>query len=456
MDDSIGKFKKVLETDTTLVIRPLDMDAMCYFSPNSSWCERSGYGRTELSKVNDGGVVLIFIHKGGTKRSVVFARTQYNTWLDDDMNSISLDTVVKYLKDYYLISSSDTYDLLGPNIFFQLRRYLAGKISTSQLVNSDELIDAVRRTDEEGRDDTIVLYFDDEDGYLPYLGLSEEDISFLYNTANGYWEFTNFDNVHEDMAEGYGPFHYFDLENTNLLMKIGHFVLPEKEFSKTDSYFSVLYKKLDSVFERYMSQIQEIYVQILNTESNDSAYEQINREIKQALELRGFEQGRGHTHLKIKVVDLMSLYASLGTTRLEIKDLFEKIFEKANVGGWSDNSYDYEVDIRGFSSELNSKWTEVLENILEKLEDENENITEYFKIYDKITSKYKLQTWYSVPKDDRIMFQIRNIDPEELKIVVRLSDRTGTHKWDKVHAFTYENLDRFLHQPDLFNIFDEN
>jgi hypothetical protein len=79
---------------------------------------------------------------------------------------------------------------------------------------------------------------------------------------------------------------------------------------------------------------------------------------------------------------------------------------------------------------------------------------EYFKLYEKIVSKYKLNTWYSTPKDSNILFRVKNIDPNTLKLVVDLR-KSGSNDWDKTHYFTEENFNKFLHQPELFSIFDE-
>jgi hypothetical protein len=61
---------------------------------------------------------------------------------------------------------------------------------------------------------------------------------------------------------------------------------------------------------------------------------------------------------------------------------------------------------------------------------------------------------YSTPKDSGITFKIKSIDPETKKITSVLSKKNII--WDKTHSFTEENFNKFLHQPELFSIFDEN
>jgi hypothetical protein len=287
------------------------------------------------------------------------------------------------------------------------------------------------------------------------MELSDDDIWFLNVIMSRDYEFVDGDRMWDDNKEGYGIFRWFNDANTNKLKEISQIVLPDREFdSHNESFMGELYRKLDEHFDRQLDRMNWDYIEEYNEASSEFARNEIQKEIDTYLNEKGFHLIRKYDTISITIADLIYLYSITGRRHDDLKELLKGVLaptRKDRIGGWGENYYEFEgkVDVE----KLNNEFEFQLEKIWDTLT-EDDDMKEYFKLYERIVSKYKLNTWHSTPKDANILFRVKNIDPNTLKLVVDLR-KSGSNDWDKTHYFTEENFNKFLHQPELFSIFDE-
>jgi hypothetical protein len=213
-----------------------------------------------------------------------------------------------------------------------------------------------------------------------------------------------------------------------------------------------LYRKLDEACDSQLDRMNWEYIEEFNEKSSEHARTEITHEIETYLKSKEFTLVRKYDRLSIAISDLIYLYSVTGNRYADLKTLLEVVLKPGrgeNIGGWGENYYEYEGKVD--TDMLNNEFETQLDKIFDTLS-EDENLQGYFKLYEEITSKYKLNTWYSTPKDDNIIFRIKKINQDSLSIVVDLNLKDKS-VWGKTHHFSEENFNKFLHQPELFSIF---
>jgi hypothetical protein len=86
---------------------------------------------------------------------------------------------------------------------------------------------------------------------------------------------------------------------------------------------------------------------------------------------------------------------------------------------------------------------EALENS-EKFKD----VEEFRELVSKITSRYKIGTNYTTPKDNNIRFMISEFDPSDNSVLVMVKNLAN--KTTEKRRLDLEGFEMLLNQPELF------
>jgi hypothetical protein len=449
IQDPKDQVEKLFEDDNVLIVSPLTIEANRYYGNNTPWHYDGYHGTKDFErKLASGGKIYYIINKKTNEKDSFYRTRDGDTGLSkDDINNLLklAPTARKVLND-----------ITGSDVFKKLRQYAKGKIDTRTLINSDDLIYSVDENRKSPGDSKIVLSFEEDEDLYKILDFNDDDIWFLNVIDSRDYEFTDSDRMWEDNKEGYGIFRWFNDSNTNKLREISQIVMPDREFdTNSESFMGELYKKLDEHFDSQLDRMNWAYIDEFNEKSSEHARTEITHEIETYLKSKEFTLVRKYDRLSIDISDLIYLYSITGNRYADLKTLLEIVLKPGrgdSVGGWGENYYEYEGKVD--TDMLNNEFETQLDKIFDTLS-EDENLQGYFKLYEEITSKYKLNTWYSTPKDDNILFRIKKINQDTLSIVVDLNLKDKS-VWGKTHHFSEENFNKFLHQPELFSIFDEN
>ena len=463
--------KIILDTEDFSIIKPLTLQSLCSFDKEHYLCQ--GYHRAAQNFNKEETSTYTFINKQNN-RVETYRRLADNTIIDSNENEVSLSDVQKYLKDYFGVSTKTTKKLLGSNFFNQLRKYLRGQISSSTLENADPMIDYVRG---EGENTKIELKFSDFDDFLSKIGLNDDDISFYNWVKSGKWEFRTYDSDYEDMKEGYGPFHYFNDENLKKLEYIKSFLMPKVPFEKNEGFFSKLFKILYEEFPRYMDDILYRWTDALNEQMNESAWQDVSESLKKYFEDKSIDVNLRNETVKFSPIDILNYYSVVGDTKLTLSELFREHFEDkkySSIGGWYDDQFNYENVSQLDMDNLNTKWGEELDEIIDKIEEDKGEYQKIYNLYWKLHDKYGFRKIQRTPKNPNLWFQIIGVDQSTGKINVQIiktkevdEKKTTSIPRDfripefsnkdvidhKMHSFSEENFNLFLNHPELFDIF---
>jgi len=447
--------EKVFEDDNTLIVSPLTNEANGYYGGKGPWYEEGYYGNRDFEKrVENGGRIYHIINKKtGEKDS--FYKDQYGQLFYNEITKLKKDDIDELIK-FAPTAKKVLIDITGSDIFKKLKQFAKGKIDKNTLAHSDELIYDLKQNNSSLGDSTLILRFDEDEDLFNILDLSDDDIWFLNVISSRDYEFIDGDKMWDDNKEGYGIFRWFNNENLEKLKQISQIVFPGREFQNdNEKFLGELYMKLEEHFDRQLNNMDYEYMDEYNSVTSERARTEVNEEFNKYLNDNGFDMIRKFDTLTISVVDLIYLFSINGRKSDTLKEFLEvalKPSKNQSVGGWGDNYYEYEGRVD--SEKLNDKFTWELDKILDSLA-ENDKFKEYFELHERISSKYRLGVWHKTPKDKNILFLIRKIDPDNLTIKVDLRKSEGNN-WDKTHHFSEENFNKFLYNPELFSIFDEN
>jgi len=148
----------------------------------------------------------------------------------------------------------------------------------------------------------------------------------------------------------------------------------------------------------------------------------------------------------VKVI--LNMYKHNNDKSLNIYDTLKEYISK-NVpvsGGYYESmndSYYGEFDNESFNRSVGYQ----LDKINDKL-NEDSNYSEYYKITNQILDKYDIDKWYPLEKDKNKSFSIDNINPETLKITIKIHDKKTLKV--EFRSLSLEEFNNFLHNYELF------
>ena len=89
-----------------------------------------------------------------------------------------------------------------------------------------------------------------------------------------------------------------------------------------------------------------------------------------------------------------------------------------------------------------------LDDLLTEIQEKLDELEDYKKVKQRLKD-YKFGVWYDIPKNDRRMFRIDQVNPEGLKVMFSYGDKGSLNKIEKV-GMNIDNFMLFLHHPELF------
>tara|TARA_R110000868_G_scaffold31672_9_gene116007 strand:- start:1747 stop:3546 length:1800 start_codon:yes stop_codon:yes gene_type:complete len=438
---------KIYEDDDVLVVSPKSHSASCYYGANTKWCttqkDSSGY----FDKYSKSGTLYYFLNKK-TGNKVALYRNQ-----DESDNEVFDSKDVRQDLDYLRENFPNQIDLIddlsGTGQFLKkIRQFTRGKISEYELEESDPLILQVKASDPLGQS-TVVFDLKDDDGFLKLLDLDDSDIWF-FNVINSYYddyEFMDSYSIDEEWKEGYLYFNLTD-ENKEKLKDISEILLPSVTFDlQSENFRSKLSSILSETFEDEVDYILSDYSSEKNREMNITARESIDKEIDDFLESTGFSIKRKYDEIMTTPANILWWSVKLGINKTDAISLLRRIVEQfGTIGGWAENSYEYQDENNFDNVSFNNEVERQLDNILEKMEDDENPISEFLEFRKRVLSKFKQETWYELPKDKKIRFKIKTFDRDGVKVVLELQTPLGY----KRNSFNKQQFHDLLYQPELF------
>jgi uncharacterized protein YxeA len=339
------------------------------------------------------------------------------------------------------------------------KNFFRGRIDKNDLYGIDDTIYDIYEKEPLGQS-IITINFEDEKELFQELDLDEQDVWFL-RIVNGYqgYEFMDSYQVEQDFKEGYGIYYDLNEENIETLKGIATTIMPNKEFNlEDDGYKSELSNMLIDLFPNEMDYIFGDFSAEKDHEMNAVAKEVIQDEFEKPLEESGINLNYDMDEVEITLADLYMGGLQSNMFLSNAKEMVVAIMKKAlgdNVGGWYENSYEFQDDSKFDSKSFNDYVATQFEKIIEKLEERSDEfftIRDFVEFRNRIVSKYKLKTWYKTPKDENIMFIIQEFVPNKMTVKLNIKER-GVNSIKSVDL-DEEQFNNFLHQNSLFSLED--
>jgi len=340
------------------------------------------------------------------------------------------------------------------NLVVGLRNFSKGRISKDDLYRLDDSIDYIDVKEPLGQS-VITIKFNDDKELLEDIDMDEQDVWFMQalNSYNGY-EFMDSYQVEQDFKEGYGIYYDLNEENVETLKGIATTLLPNEEFNlESDEYKVELSRMLLDLFPDEMDYIFGDFSSEKEHEMNTVAKAAIKDEFERPLEESGINLNYDMDEVEITLADLYLGALQLNMFNSEAKEIVAAIMKKvlgSNVGGWYENSYEFQDDSKFDSKSFNNYVATQFEKISDKLDERSDEFftaQDFVEFRNRIISKYKLKTWYANPKDNNINFLIDSFNPGNMS--VRLNVRTVDNGLFKQLELDEEQFNNFLHQYSL-------
>ena len=337
--------------------------------------------------------------------------------------------------------------------FMALKDYVKGKIDKGELEDSDPEIYHVREDKSNRGQSVIKLGFNDKK-FWEKVGLHEDDVWFMkmINSYYSDYEFMDSYSVKEDFTNGYTIFYELNDDNIEKLKRISRYIFPKKFDLENEEFRSKFAEKLLSSFKRETQDILDDYQSEKNREMSHVAQKSIQKELNDYFNEFGFTY-IPDDEFTTTVANLMMWYIRENAIHEPITDLLPKIFSssKMSIGGWQENSYEYqdskEFDSVSFNNYVERKLDEIIERI-EDGADSDFDVKDYVGMVDRISKKIEVGKWHNLPKKKDVRFYIENFEMNPNKVVVKLSRALKQREL----KLTEENFYHLLYQPTLFNL----
>lgn len=438
-----------------MVVKPLNMKGFIYYGLNTGWLSQlipDEYETRKIKKILSSKGDMYFIYdKKGNKKWGIFKNVNGKNVINlyDDLLS---NEDIKQIKTLISPDNKKIFnEILGSSTFKFLRKFMSGKISDEELEDVDKLINTVY-VDSRNLSDSIVILYGD---FLEMSSMSDESIWFINRITSSYLDFTDAHREWDDLLQGYGIFRYFNTENTNKLEKISSYLLPNDEFDlENEKFVGVLAREFDSKFERYLNNMIYDYVDVVNLSASKEAEKIVEKELNEMFAKYGLTfTDTDYKKAETTVLNLFELYLNNFKLYDDLTQLFESIFSKDRDIPDYENWYEFQDLARWDNEELNNKFESNLDDVLEKISDD-EDFKKRSDIISRLKEEFNFGYWTETSYNPNILFKIKSVD-EEGKIVVELKKLNGKKEIIKSHAFSEDNFRKFINNPEIFSIFDQ-
>lgn len=329
-------------------------------------------------------------------------------------------------------------------LYMQLHMFKRGLVDAKSL--NDDLIFNVR---ENG---IMSLKFENDEQYFKLFDITTDDVWFLNNLFSSYGGLELFDSYRgeEDWNEGY-IIHYIDTDNMELMEEIKRIVSPQLDLTES-SDVSNFCQLLNELFPKRIDNIVSDYTGEMETAMQDSMSKEIREELCDIFNDDGIHGSDGCFYKYFTTVDaLIKLYDKYGQKNSDLITLLTKVgHDKSVDGNYYEDIYEYASNAPFDKDSFNRYLKYQLESIITDMEDDEKfiDVNGYKDTVTYITKKYKMGTWYDLPKDKKIMFKVIRVNPEDNRIELEYKPK-GTMDFKK-GSVDLEQFNLFLHHPTLF------
>ena len=337
--------------------------------------------------------------------------------------------------------------------FMALRDYVKGKIDRFDLEDSDPNIYDVREDKSNLGQSLIKIEFKKDDDFWKAVNLHEDDVWFMrmLNSYYSDYEFMDWYAVVDDFKNGYIIWYDLNEDNLEKLKRISRYIYPKKFDLEDENFRTKFAEKLLSSFKSETEDILSDFQTEKNREMGHVAREHVKKELNEYFEEFGFTYY--DDSLTTTVANLIMLYIKENQIHLPLSKLLPELFEnnKIKIGGWAENSYEYQDDEHFDKQSFNDYTERKLDEILEKIEeggDGNFDMQEYLDMVERVGKKFEVGTWHNLPKKKDVRFYIENFEMNPNKVIVKLSKGMK----QRTLKLTEENFYHLLYQPTLFNL----
>ena len=300
----------------------------------------------------------------------------------------------------------------------------------------------------------VYINFEDDEEYLKVLNIDDDDDIYTWNRFMGAYYYNDYDiyRYEEDWDEGYiikdiGP------ENVNLVKNILSLTNPTLNFDvndddscrKVSKYLSKRFDDMDYIVSSFAELTEEC--------KNRAVKDVLLSETKSPFRKFGISEEYGR-RFKTTVNVLLHWYENLDVKEAELEELLQTLvlrYDKKDRGGWYELEYNVwceDFDLEYFHRESKR----VLENILEKIEDEiseNVDLEEINNVYNKVDSLGGFGRWINI-EEKKAEVYFRDFDTKKgiLTFYYRSPD-TGKATEER-SVKNMEELNLSLYHPELF------
>jgi len=446
--------EKIYEDDSVLVVLPKTYAASCYYGANTKWCTTTRVSSHYFRQYAERGELYYFINKENGNKMALHVDDKSKEKEVYDSNDKKVE--IKDLRNSFPNQDELIDELVGTkHLIKALKGFVRKKVSSTGLQNYDDGIAAIKEREPLGQS-IIIINFGDDETFFKTLDIDEDDVWFMNAIMSSYsgYEFRDSYQIEEDFKEGYSVWYELNDENAQKMRQIASLILPNQEYNiENEVYRQELSVKLLDMFPKEMDWILGDYHSEKENEMHKTARESISSELDGFVESTGFNFYRKYYELSTTVANLIMWATRLQIEKTDIISLFNQIVQHKNIrlGGWNENSYEYQDSANFDMESFNRTVEKQLDEILEKLDDD-EGFEKFLEFRNKIESKYKLNRWYDLPKDKEIKFKLRGFDKDKMKVQVEINAR---YKGHKNYSFDMENFNKFLYQPELFDLFGD-
>ena len=435
----------IYNTDELMFLEVLSPESLNYFG--SEWV-KPHYGR-----FRDGKLYLIVDKRADPVKSITIYINQENDLIDKTVYYNSGD-IMKWADledDYPELSEELEYIQPASEIYDILLSIAQGqKFDKYQLRQEDDLIYNFRYNERNPIASSIVINFNSLSDLMDIFDIESYDKTFAeyVNSNYGGWNFMDEYQVLNDWKEGYLLW-VFRGENGNRLNKILEVIAPGQIIDTNDSENELISEMLYNYFEPEIDDILDTYRNEEDYCKNRAARKEVNDELYAFFPEYNLQR-IGETETFVTTVkNLLKLYKKAGNKNLTISELLKVFGDNYDINSWSE--YAYEMECSDFDdAALDRTVSSNLDDMEEALENSEKfkDVEEFRELVSKITSRYKVGTNYTTPKDNNIRFMISEFDPSDNSVLVMV--RNLTNKTSEKRRLDLEGFEMLLNQPELF------
>lgn len=443
-NDNHGESRIIFDDYDWLIVNPLDYESYVYYAPENMKSRfgefRDGYVYCIVDKNNNA------TYAGGFKTYMMYLDddvVQYYNWNGKDIKNKKTffedfsDEVIKEINN--ILGNSEIYDLLV--------KIMSGRtVGPYEMKHSDDLISKFVYNESNPGKSLVRLTFYDTDEFFALFNIDENDKWFVDRMFSSYdsYDFYDSNYAYEEWKEGY-IIEGFNDENYKRFNEIVSLVAPQYSNLNDNEQMQKAALLTDEMFSE-ISDIYDDWVTEYNLCLNRGGVEWVESDLCGIFSNYGLVEKECMKEYLTTARILLSLYNQVKDSTLTLSELLSELVKDKDIGGWDEHMY--EIDCVDFDNESYQKYvSDRLDKIYDRLEDDENfaNVSEYSRLYQEITSKYKIDTNYQTEYGKS--FKIIKINPVDNKIHVAVDMGNGQ---GQQRSYTEEEFNNFLVSPELF------